>query len=66
MHGSIASEEKKQAMTAESLSSQKVSKALFEASQGFTHSRFQRLSPFIKLIRFYLCSIAFCIKLFLA
>ena len=54
VHGSIASEEKKQAMTAESLSSQKVSKALFEASQGFTHSRFQRLSPFIKLIRFHM------------
>ena len=43
MHGSIASEEKKQAMTAESLSSQKVSKALFEASQGFTHSRFSEI-----------------------
>ena len=43
VHGSIASEEKKQAMTAESLSSQKVSKALFEASQGFTHSRFSEI-----------------------
>ena len=43
MHGSIASEDKKQAMTAESLSSQKVSKALFEASQGFTHSKISEI-----------------------